>query len=152
MPPFGGGGYLQLEVDGSGLKELSASLEFGGMIGVDFGVVDAEVHAMGGVRCVVAGSDVLLAGFLHLGGSVSIFGLVTVSIELRVELIYDSVANQLAGRATLVIEVDLTLYSDSVEFDSGLWVFAGGSSPTPPPDLAAPAAQQGWADHQGAYA
>ena len=107
---------------------------------------------MGGVRCLVAGSDVSIAGFLRLGGSVSIFGLVSISIELRVELEYDDKKNQLAGRATLVIEIDLTLYADSVELDSGLWVFEGGSSPPPPPDLESPTAEKGWKDYQGAYA
>jgi hypothetical protein len=33
------------------------------------------------------------------------------------------------GRATLVIDIDLLIYSDSVELDSGEWVLIGGSAP-----------------------
>jgi hypothetical protein len=152
IPPFGGGGYAAVALEGSKLTELDISMEFGGMISVDFTIVKAEVHALGGVRSALVGDDVQLAGFIRLGGSVSLFGLASVSIEMRIELVYDGTRNQLAGRATLVIEIDLTLYSDSVELDSGLWVLAGGSSPPPPPDLGSPVAQQGWSTYQGAYA
>lgn len=152
IPPFGGGGYVAVALEGSKLTELDISMEFGGMISADFTIVKAEVHALGGVRSALVGDDVQLAGFIRLGGSISLFGLASVSIEMRIELMYDGTRNQLAGRATLVIEIDLTLYSDSVELDSGLWVLAGGSSPPPPPDLGSPVAQQGWSTYQGAYA
>jgi hypothetical protein len=152
IPPFGGGGYAAVAITGSTLTELDISMEFGAMISVDFVVVKAEVHALGGVRSRLVGNAVQLAGFIRLGGSISLFGLASVSIELRIELLYDGVLNQLSGRATLVIELDLTLYSDRVELDSGLWVLAGGSSSPPPPELGSPVAQQGWATYQGAYA
>jgi hypothetical protein len=50
-------------------------------------------------------------------------------VELRIELSYQSESKALVGRATLVVEIDLTLWSDSVELDSGQWVLAGGTSP-----------------------
>ena len=31
------------------------------------------------------------------------------------------------GHSTLVIDVDITIWSDSVELDTGTWVLAGGS-------------------------
>lgn len=149
--PFGGSGYLELTVDGSGLQRVSGSLEFGGSAGVDFVVASAEVHVMAGVRVELAGGEVLIAGFLHIGGSVKILGLVTVSVELRVELAYDSGSNELWGQATLVVEIDLTLYADSVELDSGVWVFAGGSDAAPA-ELGSPPPEQEWHDYQGSYA
>jgi hypothetical protein len=70
---------------------------------------------------------VSLTGYLRMGGCVEILGLVSISIELCVALSYRSDRNALVGRATVVIEIDLTLWSDSVELDSGEWVLAGGS-------------------------
>lgn len=125
---FGGGGYLELEVDHTGLRRLEASLEFGASIAISFGIADAEVHAMGGVRYFMEGSAVKLSGFLRIGGSVELLGLITVSVELLVLLTYDSVGNLMVGRATLVVEIDLTFWSDSVELDSGEWEFIGGGS------------------------
>jgi hypothetical protein len=152
IPPFGGGGYAAVALAGSQLTVLDISLEFGGVIAVDFKVVKAEVHALGGVRSALVGDKVIIAGYIRLGGSVSLFGLASVSIELRVELTYDEALNRLAGRATLVLEVDLTLYADKVELDSGLWVIAGDDDPPPPPQPGSAIAQRGWTDYQGAYA
>jgi hypothetical protein len=71
--------------------------------------------------------------------------------------------NRLVGRAKIVVEIDITLYSDSIELDSGDWVIAGGASsgPLPPPPappgptrFAAPpepdeAALQAWRNYPG---
>ncbi|MBT2393559.1 hypothetical protein J7E87_30140 [Streptomyces sp. ISL-1] len=123
---FGGGGYLELEIDHTGLRRLEAALEFGAMLAVDFIVARGEVHAFGGVRFELAGSAVTLTGYLRIGGCVEILGLVSVSIELCITLAYQSTTKALVGRATLVLEIDLTLWSDSIELDSGTWVLAGG--------------------------
>lgn len=119
---FGGGGYLELEIDHTGLRRLEAALEFGAMLAVDFIVARGEVHAFGGVRFELAGSAVTLTGYLRIGGCVEVLGLVSVSVELCISLAYQSATKALVGRATLVIEIDLTLWSDSVELDSGTWV------------------------------
>jgi hypothetical protein len=125
---FGGGGYLELALDRDGLRRFEASLEFGAFVAVDFVVASGEVHALSGVRFVLErGSEVTVAGYLRIGGCVEVLGLIVVSIELCLALIYTSQRNALVGRATLVIEIDLTLWSDSVEIDSGEWVLAGGS-------------------------
>lgn len=131
---FGGGGYLDMEIDKTGVRRLEISLEFGAMVAVDFVVAQGEVHALGGVTCVVAPGGAELTGYLRFGGCVEVLGLLTVSIELRVALraviLQPSGAVRLTGRATLVLEIDLTLLSESVELDSGEWEIIGGDSHT----------------------
>lgn len=122
---FGGGGYVDIRLDANGPR-IEASLEFGAMMSVDFVVASGEVHALGGVRYLQEGSSVELTGFVRIGGSVDVLGLVSVSIELVVSLAYDFGRKLLAGRATLVLEIDLTFWSDSIEIDSGEWVLQGG--------------------------
>jgi len=125
---FGGTGYVELELNRDGLKRFEASLEFGAFVAVDFVVASGEVHALGGVRFVMESSGaVTIAGYLRVGGSVEVLGLISVSIELCLTLAYKSEQQALVGRATLVIEIDLTLWSDKVELDSGEWKFAGGA-------------------------
>ena len=121
---FGGGGYIDLTLGPQGLQRLEASIDFGAAIEVDFFVAKGQVHALGGVRFTQAGGAIDIDGFLDIGGSIEVLGLVSVSITLLVTLSYRG-GNRLVGRATLVIELDLTLYSDSVEIDSGEWVLAG---------------------------
>ncbi|MBV9832280.1 MAG: hypothetical protein JOZ82_11865, partial [Marmoricola sp.] len=135
---FGGGGYIDIVLDAGGLQRFEASLDFGARISINLGIASAEVHALGGVRFLKAGDTFGCSGFLRIGGNVDLLGLVSVSIELLVELSYDSGSKQLAGRATLVIEVDLTFWSDSVELDSGTWVLAGGSGAGAPQSVDEP--------------
>jgi hypothetical protein len=122
---LGGGGYLVISIQDGG-PSIEASLEFGAMMAVDFVIASAEVHVLGGIRYVQQDSQVSLTGYVRIGGSVDILGLVSLSVELVVQLSYDSAANELYGSATLVIEIDLTLWSDKVELDSGTWTFLGG--------------------------
>jgi hypothetical protein len=149
IPPFGGTGYLQLGLSPKGLTKVDGQLEFGGSVGVDFVIAKAEVHVLAGIRVQYDGRTITAAGLLRIGGSVSVLGLVTVSVDLRVELAYVEATNSLTGRATLVIEIDLTFYADSVELDSGVWSFSGNQEPTP--GLGAPPESE-WGDYQGAYA
>jgi hypothetical protein len=124
---FGGGGYVDVELDHAGLRRLEIVLEFGASVGVDFVIAQGEAHVLGGIRYELLPSGAAqVVGFLRVGGSLEVLGLVSVSVELVLSLGYETTGNRLVGRATLVIELDLTLFSDSVELDSGEWVISGG--------------------------
>lgn len=126
---FGGTGYAQIALNKHGIETFEAALEFGALVAIDFLIARGEVHALGGVRFeLLADRTVNVTGYLRIGGSVDVLGLVSVSIELIIALSYRSATNALVGRATLVIVVDLTLWSDSMEIDSGEWYFAGSRS------------------------
>ncbi len=132
---FGGSGYLLFEIAEAGIRKLEASLDFGASVAISVGIAKAEVHALGGVRFLLAGNEVKVTGFLRVGGSVDVLGLVSVSVELRVELAYDG--RVLSGRATAVIEIDVTFWSGSIHLDSGEYVFAGAAAAAGPPPAAA---------------
>ena len=130
---FGGTGYAELELDKTGLRRLEGVLEFGAIAAVDFVIARGEVHVLGGVRFTLEpNGSVTVTGYLRIGGSVDILGLVSVSIELIISLAYQSARNALVGRATIVVTIDLTLWSDTMEIDSGEWVLAGDQSHTRP--------------------
>jgi hypothetical protein len=127
---FGGGGYADVEIAGTNEPRVEISLEFGAMLAVDFVVAKAEVHALGGVRFLRhPDGHVELEAFIRIGGSVELLGLISVSVELRVSLTYLDDPPRLFGRATLVIELDLTLYSETVTVDSGTFELIGGGAP-----------------------
>ncbi|MGY2876110.1 hypothetical protein ACVW00_003300 [Marmoricola sp. URHA0025 HA25] len=128
---FAGGGYVDVRIDADG-PAIEASLEFGAQLSVDFVVATGEVHALGGVQYNQDGNHVGITGYLRIGGSLEILSVVSVSVELRIALAYDITPRpRLVGRATLVLEIDLTLWSDKVEIDSGEWVLQGGGSDGP---------------------
>src|SRR5262249_50675491 len=135
---FGGGGYVALEIAGDTVSKLELSLEFGAMVALNFVIAKAEVHALGGVRFVSgATSGSVLEAYIRIGGSVQLLGLVTISVELRVTLRYSSSPRpKLAGEASLVIEFDLTLFSQTVTVSSGTYELIGGDGPFPLVDSA----------------
>lgn len=134
---FGGGGYLELSLNADGLQRLIGALEFGASVSMDFVVASGEVHVWGGIVFAKLGDTVHLTGYLRIGGSVSVLGFIRISVELNVSLEYVAAPrNELVGSARLVIAVDLTFWSDSVELECHKR-FAG-SDLSPPP--AAPGA------------
>ncbi|MGH3876690.1 MAG: WD40 repeat domain-containing protein [Actinophytocola sp.] len=155
---FGGGGYVEISLDRDGLQLFEASLEFGAFVAVDFVVASGEVHALGGVRFTLDRAGIVtLSGYLRIGGCIEVLGLISVSVELCLTMTYNSERNSLVGRATLVIEIDLTLWSESVELDSGEWVIAGGGARAHPLDELSRAADDEaalarWREYRKAFA
>jgi hypothetical protein len=157
---FGGGGYVALEIAGDTVSKLELSLEFGAMVALNFVIAKAEVHALGGVRFVsgaTAGS--VLEAYIRIGGSVQLLGLVTISVELRVALRFSSSPTpRLIGEASIVIELDLTLFSETVTVNSGTYELIGGSSPLlSPASISSPEAleaaqRETWSNYWRAFA
>jgi hypothetical protein len=118
---FGGGGFFHLQLDTAGMKELEASIEFGATASIDIGVASGGVHVMAGIyfslqrRDPSGDMEATLTGYLRMGGSLSVLGLVTISVEFNLSFTYQSETNKAYGRATLTVEVEVVCFSKSVE-------------------------------------
>ena len=118
---FGGGGFFGITLDPSGVHLLEASFEFGASISIDLGVASGGVHVMAGIYFRMMMHDdptpdeASLTGYLRLGGECSVLGIISVSLELRMELTYEFATGKCIGRATLTIEIEILFFSMSVE-------------------------------------
>jgi type VI protein secretion system component Hcp len=118
---FGGGGFFHLQLDTAGMKELEAAFEFGVTASLDLGVASGSVHMMAGIYFSLVRQDpsndykATLSGYLRVGGSMSVLGLITVSVEFNLSFTYDSATDKAYGRATLTVEVEVAFFSASVE-------------------------------------
>jgi hypothetical protein len=153
---LGGGGYIVVRIGGAGIVGFEASMEFGAMVEINLVIVSAEVHAFGGLRFTRTNDLIELEAFIRIGGSVELLGLVSIAVELKVRLIYLPDPNILVGRATVVVEIDVTLFSESVTLDSGVWTLIG-SNLSPFRDRPVPAplrrrALDEWRRYQEAFA
>jgi hypothetical protein len=132
---FGGGGFFHLQVDTAGMKELEAAIEFGATASIDIGVASGGVHVMAGIYFSLQRRDpggtleATLTGYLRMGGSLSVLGLVTISIEFNLSFTYQSATNKAYGRATLTVEVEVVCFSKSVELTVER-AFGGEGDPT----------------------
>ena len=127
---FGGGGFLQIGVGPGGLETLEASLEFGANFAIDIVIAQGSVHAMAGIymKWDLASGSGTLTGFLDIGGSLEILGLITVSVEFYLGFTYDTKTNAVTGEASLTVEVDVLFFSKSVTLGPIRKTFGGSGS------------------------
>jgi hypothetical protein len=120
---FGGGGWFGLELTPEGVTSLELGLEFGAQMALDVGVASGSVSLTAGVY-IQMGEDeagqrtTLLEGFVRLCGELEILGVITISAEFNMSLRYISMSggrSKVHGKATLIVEVDVVLFSKSVE-------------------------------------
>jgi hypothetical protein len=118
---FGGGGFFHLELDTAGIKMLEAAFEFGAAAAIDIGVASGEVHIMAGIYFAMKRKEgstdlaCILSGYLRMGGSLSVLGLIKISVEFNLSFTYDGEKDKAYGRATLTVQVEVLCFSKSVE-------------------------------------
>ncbi|MEA2827509.1 MAG: hypothetical protein QOG43_1948 [Actinomycetota bacterium] len=132
---FAGGGFFHLQLDTAGMKSLEVALEFGAAAAIDIGVASGEVHIMAGIYFKLERKEgatdlsAVLSGYLRMGGSLSVLGLITVSVEFNLSFTYDSSTDKAFGRATLTVQVKVVCFSKSVELTVER-AFGGSNDPT----------------------
>jgi hypothetical protein len=138
---------------------LEASFEFGATAALDIGVASGEVHIMAGIYFKMEKKPVeglpgeqmvsSLSGYLRCGGSLSVLGIVRISVEFLLSFTYYAPpVDKAKGRATLTVEVEILCFSKSIELTVER-AFGGSGDPTfeqmfDTPEL--------WAEYAGAYA
>jgi hypothetical protein len=128
---FGGGGFVHLVLDASGIKMVEGAIEFGANFSLDLGVASGGVHAMAGIYFQLKGSSSDLTGFVDIGGEVSVLGIISISIDLNLSLSWQSSpsGNVIQGRATLTVSVHVLFFSASVQLSVERSFSAGGGDP-----------------------
>jgi hypothetical protein len=126
---FAGGGYFSLTASFRGIEHFDASFEFGAQMGFDIaGIVKGSIYIKGGIHYSydIKNKSVFHA-FIHMGGTVKIMAIASASIDLALDMGYESVTNKWTGTATLTVSVSVLFfsYSDSFEVHRSL----GGNDP-----------------------
>jgi hypothetical protein len=113
---FGGGGFIELEVEADHIVGLEAQLEFGAATALNLGIASASVAVTAGVYIQLKSNRVELRGFFRAVGELDVLGLVNVSVELYLALSYrDGPAGPEAyGVAMVTIRVRVMFFSESV--------------------------------------
>jgi hypothetical protein len=127
---FGGGGFFGVTVNADGLHILEAALEFGAAIAVNFGVAAGGVSAMGGIYFKIEAGDVSLTGYFRLRGEVEALGIVSVSIELYMDLVYEFADNKCVGSAKISLEIEVACFSETITLKASKKFAGAGSDPT----------------------
>ncbi len=115
---LGGGGWFLIRVAPDGLDVLELGLEAGAALSVDFGVASGSISAMVGIYIRLEGEKGSLTGYFRLRGEVDVLGLISASIELYMELVYDFPTGKMIGRATITVEVEVLFFSGTVKISA----------------------------------
>jgi hypothetical protein len=147
---LGGGGFVHLLLNADGIQMVEGALEFGGEFSIDLGVASGAVHIMAGIYFQLKGTSSDLAGFVDIGGEVSVLGIISISIDLNLSLawIHTPQGDKIQGRATLTISVHIVFFSISVQL-SVERSFGSGSGDPKVDQLISP---RDWALYASAFA
>ncbi len=116
---FGGGGFFGIDIGLNGVEMIEAALEFGASATINLGVASGSATMMAGFYFQMAGDAFELTGYFRAAGSLSVLGIITVSLEFYLGLTY---ANKLAaqhpgtlwGQAKLTVKIEILFFSTSV--------------------------------------
>jgi hypothetical protein len=127
---LGGGGFFGLHVSPNGVELLEAALEFGASLSIDFGVASGGISIMAGIYFAMEQDNCTLSGYLRMRGEVDVLGLISASIELRMELTYQFSSKKCIGKATIEIEVSVLCFSGTVEITAEKKFSGSNEDPT----------------------
>jgi hypothetical protein len=133
---FGGGGFFELGIGPDGVESFQASLEFGVVAAIDFGVASGSISITAGIYFAIGVQNPPdnpdgkpeLTGFLKLKGQAEVLGIITVTLLMKASITYIPDTKKGIARAIVVVEIDLLIFSGSVEVEYEK-KFGGSSDP-----------------------
>lgn len=116
---FGGGGFFSMDIGIERVVMIEAALEFGAAAAINLGVAKGKASMMAGFYFQKAGADFQLTGYFRANGSLSVLGIITVSLEFYLGLAYASKGisphgGTLWGQAKLTVKIEILFFSTSV--------------------------------------
>jgi hypothetical protein len=116
---FGGGGFFAMDMGIHKVVMIEAALEFGASVALSLGVASGQATIMAGFYFQKTGGGFTLTGYFRAGGSLSVLGIITVSLEFYLALTYVTDKAQphggtLWGQASLTVKIEILFFSASV--------------------------------------
>lgn len=151
---FGGGFFFGVTMNADGLQVLEGAIEFGAAVSVDLGVAAGGVSIMAGLYFKIEADNTTLAGYFRMRGMVRALGIVTVTLEMYLEMRYESASGKCVGTATISLEVEIAMFSVTVSVSVSKKFAGGNADPTLAEllDVASDATSPDWNTYCAAFA
>lgn len=115
VPPYGGGMFFEMQMAGSRLVALAASVEYGLMGSFNRGVISCVGRAVIGIYFMQNAQGALVQGYFYAGGYARIMHLVSVNLELRISLAY-STGGMVDGAGTFSVSIGVGPFSWTLSY------------------------------------
>jgi len=136
---YGGRGHFVIETTPKYLRQIDTGIEFGGYFGLDLTIAKGEAFLMAGIRFVYTRDDIGATTIdfyctLSCGGSVTVFGFITISVLFMLILHYQQYqgSSSLYGIASVSYSIKIGFFKKSFTL-SYTKRLAGTDSKQPPP-------------------
>jgi|GEM_PF-2461598 len=117
---FGGRGHFVIETTPRYISSIDFGFEFGGYLGLSLGIAQGEAHLMAGFRYVFTRdsegqSTMSFFGYLTCGGSLTVFGFISISVTFLLCLAYQQspAGSSLTGTCSLTLSVKIGFFEKS---------------------------------------
>jgi len=122
---YGGGGFLQLQIGVDGVKLLQGAFEFGLVSSVTIGPLVGYGFIVAGIYFRIGGDKSIVCGFVHAHGHMDIFGIISLDVDLYVDICYED--GKVQGHAEFSVHVSILFFSATYHM-TAQYAFGGSSS------------------------
>ena len=128
---LGGGGFFGMTLDMSGLQRLQFGISVGAQLALDFVIASGSVSIEAGIFLVytepgaaggkdpVTGQDMVdgwvIGGYLRLRGELDILGIITIAVELYIQIIYEATSGKCIASGFVKVDISLFFFSIHVK-------------------------------------
>jgi hypothetical protein len=168
--PFGGGGYIRLDIDAEGVKSVDAGLSFGAYKEISIGPLTGQAYVLGGLgyaskrvpNPVANGppqiTSIDYCAFVRAGGSGTLLGFLSVGIDYDMGLFIEKFGSRsrMHGAVEVIYSVKIGFFKKTVQvhFEKN---FEGSDSQRSPENLGAKPAPEHitadqWREYRRAFA
>ena len=137
---YAGRGFFGMNVSGDGVELLEAALEFGAYLSLDLlGIAKGQAYLMAGIYFrSTKDQGVFVESYITCGGSLSVIGLIQVSVVFYLSLSYQDKDKSLKGRASVEVSVKVLFFSASYNLTFEKQITGGGVAIIDPMDQRIP--------------
>lgn len=114
IAPYGGTMFFGLEMAGDRLVSIEAEFAAGLVAAFDLGAVKGDGRVTLGFYFKQSISGPLLSGFFFAGGSGNVLGIVSISVALRIALVYEN--SQVTGHGEFSVEIGCSPFEWSLNY------------------------------------
>jgi hypothetical protein len=122
---YGGGGFLQLQIGLDGVKLLQGAFEFGLVSSISIGPLVGYGFIVAGIYFRIGGDKSIVCGFVHAHGHMDIFGIISLDVDLYVDICYEG--GKVQGHAEFSVHVSILFFSATYHM-TAQYSFGGSSS------------------------
>jgi hypothetical protein len=119
---YGGSGYLLMRLGLDGVERLEGSLGFGVVAIVKIGPLRGYGEVVAGIHFAVGSGSSEVCGYVQAHGHCDIFGIVSLDVNVHVDMCY--INGSVQGEADFSVDIEMLFFSVSYTFTAS-YTFAG---------------------------